>query len=57
MPYISKFNGLKKVEWTNGGNFAIKNDVITKFKFNEDMKTLPYILGEDLELSANWKRI
>lgn len=52
MPDISEFNRLRKVEWVNGGNFAIKKDVIEKFKFNEDMETLPYVLGEDLELSA-----
>ncbi len=27
-------------------------DIILKYKFNENMETLPYVLGEDLELSA-----
>jgi GT2 family glycosyltransferase len=52
MPDINEFNGLIKVEWVNGGNFAIKKDIILKYKFNENMETLPYVLGEDLELSA-----
>lgn len=52
MPDINKLDGLRKVEWVNGGNFAIRTDIIRKFKFNEDMETLPYVLGEDLELSA-----
>ena len=52
MPDINNINRLKEVEWVNGGNFAVKRDVMERFKFNEDMETLPYVLGEDLELSA-----
>ena len=52
MPDINQFKGLKKVEWVNGGNFAIRKDIIKKNRFNEDMEKLPYVLGEDLELSA-----
>ena len=52
MPDINQFSGLKKVEWVNGGNFAIRKNIIEKYRFNEDMETLPYVLGEDLELSA-----
>lgn len=52
MPVITKLRHLEKVEWFNGGNFAVKKDIINKFKFNEDIEILPYALGEDLELSA-----
>lgn len=52
MPDIKDINGLNEVEWVNGGNFAIRKSVAQNFKFNEDMETLDYVLGEDLEFSA-----
>lgn len=51
-PPVAQIKGLKKVEWFFGGNFAIKKNIINKFKFNEEMELLPYALCEDLELSA-----
>ncbi len=51
-PDIGQINGLKKLEWFCGGNFAIKKDIISKYQFNEKMELLPYALCEDLELSA-----
>ena len=35
-----------------GETLPLKKDIILKYKFNENMETLPYVLGEDLELSA-----
>jgi glycosyltransferase involved in cell wall biosynthesis len=51
-PTINEIKGLKKIEWFFGGNFAIRKNIINKFRFNEDMELLPYALCEDLELSA-----
>lgn len=52
MPDVICEKELFKVEWFGGENFAAKKYVLTKYYFNEEMETLPYVLGEDLELSA-----
>ncbi|MGB9980276.1 glycosyltransferase family 2 protein [Methanobacterium sp.] len=49
---ITELKELKKIEWVAGNNFAVRKNIIDKFRFNEKMELLPYALCEDLELSA-----
>lgn len=52
MPDIKNINGLEKVEWFYGGNFAVKKHVVEEYPFNNDLEIHPYALGDDLELAA-----
>jgi len=52
MPGLEKINGMKKVEWVFGGNFATRKIILNEYKFNENLENHPYVVCEDLEFSA-----
>ena len=52
MPSLEKIKENQRVEWVFGGNFAVRKDVLRKFRFNESLEKYPYALNEDLEFSA-----